>query len=113
MSALLLVCSLLSVGISRKPFAKPEPGEKLEYLLRRKPAGEARPDFEAHAFEHVLSYQRRIHALKTNFMKKDERTPLGVIRDWWDRTEAQMRAALHGHILCWFRRRKQPKPEGY
>ena len=28
-----------------------------------------------------------------------------------DRTEAQARAALHAHILCWFRRRK--KPEGY
>ncbi len=25
-----------------------------------------------------------------------------------DRTEAQQRAALHAHILCWFRRRRKP-----
>ena len=85
-------------AIRRKPFAKPEPREKLEYLLGRKQAKAPRPDFEAHAFEHVLCYQRRVHALKQRFMKPNQRTPLGVIKDWWDRTEAQMRAALHGHM---------------
>ena len=33
-------------------------------------------------------------------------TPLGIMRDYWDRTEAQMRAALHAHILCFFRPRE-------
>ena len=44
-------------------------------------------------------------------MKRNTLTPLGIMTDWWDRTEAQMRAALHAHILCWFRLRK--KPENY
>ena len=25
--------------------------------------------------------------------------------DWWDRTEAQQRGALHSHILVWYKRR--------
>ena len=33
-------------------------------------------------------------------------TPLGIMRDYWDRTEAQMRAALHAHILCFFKPRE-------
>ena len=45
--------------------------------------------------EHVLSYQRRVHATKTSFLKRNVMTPLGIVKDWWDRTEAQMRAALH------------------
>eukprot|EP00973_Karenia_brevis_P092169 12411109-Karenia_brevis.AAC.1 len=44
-------------------------------------------------------------------MRRGERTPLGTIKDWWDRTEAQMRAALHSHILVWMKRR--PEPPGY
>ena len=34
----------------------------------------------------------------------------GEMRDWWDRTEAQQRGALHSHILCWFKPRVL-KPE--
>ena len=49
--------------------------------------------------EHVLSYQRRVHATKTSFLKRNVMTPLGIVKDWWDRTEAQARASLHAHIL--------------
>lgn len=71
----------------------------------RKRRDAQRPRFEHHSLEHVLSFQRRVHALKKHFFRRGEKTPLGRLRDWWDRTEAQMRAALHAHILCWFARR--------
>ena len=53
-----------------------------------------------------LSYQRRTHALKSEFLVRHRETPLGVTIATWDRTEAQTREALHGHILNWNKRRK-------
>eukprot|EP00973_Karenia_brevis_P001467 199097-Karenia_brevis.AAC.1 len=94
--------SEMLAAIRRGPFAAPTQEELVEYLLTRKRRDQERPAFENHSLEHVLSFQRRVNAIKTNFMKRAERTPLGRLRDWWDRTEAQMRAALHAHILCWF-----------
>ena len=95
-------------AIRRGPFAEPRDDEFVEYLLARKRRDQERPAFENHSLEHVLSFQRRVSAMKTNFMDRSKKTPLGHIRDWWDRTEAQMRAALHAHILCWFRLRVVP-----
>ena len=46
-------------------------------------------------------------------MPRHKRGPLGWIMDWWDRTEAQARAALHAHILVWFRRRDRTAFLGY
>ena len=43
-------------------------------------------------------------------MVRNSSTPLGILQDWWDRTEAQNRAALHAHILAWFRRRRSTAP---
>ena len=40
-------------------------------------------DFENYAFEHVLFYQRRIQATKKHFMRRNKKTPLGIIQDWW------------------------------
>jgi len=77
----------------------------VEYLLSCKRRDQERPAFENYSLEHVLSFQRRVHAIKTSFMIRNKDTPLGKLRDWWDRTEAQMRAALHAHILCWFKLR--------
>ena len=37
--------------------------------------------------EHVLSYQRRVHATKTSFLKRNVMTPLGIVKDWWDRIQ--------------------------
>ena len=69
----------------RGPFATPTEEERIEYLLTRVRKTERRPAFEKNALEHVLSYQRRVHAIKLNFMTKNAETPLGIVRDWWDR----------------------------
>ena len=98
----------LLANIRRGPFAVPTEDEKLEYLLTRKPAQRTRCDFENFSMEHVLSHQRRVTATKKNFMQRGKRTPLGIVKEWWDRTEAQMRAALHQHILVYFKRRVPP-----
>ena len=88
------VPELLAV-IRRGPFSEPTETEQIEYLFIRVRAKREKRDFDNFAFEHVLSYQRRIQATKEHFMRRNRKTPLGIIQDWWDRTEAQMRAALH------------------
>ena len=79
-------------SIHRGPFAHPTQEEQIAYLMTRVKVGSKRPSFEDYGLEHVLSYQRRIHATKENFLKRNKATPLGILTDWWDRTEAQMRA---------------------
>ena len=83
----------------------PTTDEMIEYLLARKRRDQERPPYEHYSLEHVLSFQRRVKALKDQFFKRGESTPLGKVQDYWDRTEAQMRGALHAHILVWFLRR--------
>ena len=80
--------------VRRGPFAKPTSVEQLEYLFTRIPTKESRKNYEKHALEHVLSFQRRMHAVKTNFFVRGERTPLGIIEDYWDRTEVPSSIAL-------------------
>ena len=96
----------LLASIRRGPFASPTESEMVEYLRAHAKTNGRRPKFEDFALEHVMSYQRRVAATKQNFMKRNKVTPLGIVHDWWDRAEAQMRAALHAHILVWFKRRK-------
>ncbi|MDP6676562.1 MAG: hypothetical protein QGI29_03260 [Pirellulales bacterium] len=96
-------------AVRRGPGAKPEEHEKIEYLMGRKPRNQHRPVVETHSVEHVLSFQRRVQYMKKEFFRRGKITPLGVFREWWDRTEAQMRAALHGHILGWFQKRDEAK----
>ena len=100
-------CPEMLAAIRRGPFATPTEDELLECYLGIKPRDQQRPDFENYALEHVLSFQRRVHAFKEHHMLRNRRGPLGWIQDWWDRTEAQMRAALHAHILVWFRARSR------
>ena len=57
--------------------------EQVEYLFTRVRAKRDKMDFENYAFEHVLSYQRRIQATKEQFMRRNKKTPLGIIQDWW------------------------------
>ena len=124
-------------NIRRGPFAAPTPEEHVEYLFTRVRANRQRSDFENYGMEHVLSYQRRVAATKEHFLRRNHTTPLGVVRDYWDRfvflflyasaldpissfssascqhqmltrTEAQMRAALHAHILVFFKPRDKP-----
>ena len=75
-------------AVRRGPFAKPTETEQLEYLFTRVPKKESRKEFEKHSLEHVLSFQRRVLYTKKMFMHRGQRTPLGVVEDYWDRTEA-------------------------
>ena len=95
--------------VRRGAFAKPTPTEQLEYLFTRVSKKDSRKDFEKHALEHVLSFQRRILASKKCFLARGKRTPLGIPEDYWDRTEAQQRGSLHAHILVWFKRKSRPQ----
>ena len=71
---------LLAV-VRRGPFAKPTKMEQIEYLLTRLPKTESRKHFEKHSLEHVLSFQRRVHASKRFFLKRGKVTPLGLVED--------------------------------
>ena len=74
--------------VRRGPFAQPTDTEQLEYLFTRVPKQDSRKDFEKHSLEHVLSFQRRVLNTKRVFMHRGQPTPLGVVEDYWDRTEA-------------------------
>ena len=73
------VPELLAV-IRRGPFAEPTETEQIEYLFTRVRAKRDKMDFENYAYEHVLSYQRRIQATKEQFMRRNKKTPLGIIQ---------------------------------
>ncbi len=70
-------------NIRRGPFSPPSESEKVEYLFSRVKTSCRRPDFEAYALEHVLSFQRRVAETKDIFMRRNVRTPLGILMDWW------------------------------
>ena len=57
-------CPEMLAVIRRGPFAEPTEDEMLETYMGIRPAHRKRPETEHHAFEHVLSYQRRVHAVK-------------------------------------------------
>ena len=99
----------LLASVRRGPFSSPTEVEQIEYLLSSHSADRKRCDFENYALEHVLSFQRRVAGTKQEFMVRGKRTPLGITKDYWDRTEAQMRAALHAHILSHYELRELPK----
>ena len=92
----------------RGPCAQPTEREKLEYLLARKNPAGGRSAVQKDPTAAVLSFQRRNLEMKTNFLRANRVTPLGISEDTFDRTEAQNRGALHAHILWWAKRRKLP-----
>ena len=57
---------------------------KVEYLLTRVHKAHSNVQFSEHALEHVLSYQRRVHAIKQDFLQRRKMTPLGITAQWWD-----------------------------
>ena len=65
-------------AVRRGPLATPDEFEKIEYLFTRVKKGQAVWRFDRFALEHTLSYQRRVHAIKTNFMVRQQPTPLGT-----------------------------------
>ena len=69
-------------NLRRGPFAEPSEAEKCEYLFTRVKSAQQRPNFEDYALEHVLSYQRRVNAIKEEFMHRNKKTPLGIVQDW-------------------------------
>ena len=84
--------------IRRGPFAQPTDEEFFEYLLNQKRSDQKCPAFENYSLEHVLSFPRRVNAIKTNFMKRNEKTPLGNLRDWWDRTLMVQQHVIYYHV---------------
>ena len=68
-------------SIRRGPFAEPTESERVEYLFTRIKTDKQRADFENYALEHVLSYQRRVAATKEAFLKRNAKTPLGIVTD--------------------------------
>ena len=90
----------------RGPCAVPTTDEKIAYLLTRRGPSDKRPNIQGDATAAVLSFQRRTHAVEQKLLVRNKRTPVGVGRGFWDRTEAQTRQALHSHILKWDKRRK-------
>ncbi len=87
-------CAEMLAATRRGPYAAPTEEERIEYLLTRVRKTEKRPAFEKHALEHVLSYQRRAQAIKLNFMTKNAATPLGIVKDWWDRAPTRVNSML-------------------
>ena len=67
----------MPAAVRRGPLAMPDELEKIEYLLTRTKKGQAVWRFDRFALEHTLSYQRRVHAIKANFMVRQQQTPLG------------------------------------
>ena len=98
----------------RGPFAVPTETEKIEYLLGRVPKSYRRSPFEQFPLEHVLSYQRRITAIKKHFMARGKMSPLGVVYDFWDRTEVAEHGdtpTSHEHeLVAYVSRRLLPQP---
>ena len=78
-------CPEMLAAIRRGPLAKPTNDELIEYLLARKRRDQERPPYEHYSLEHVLSFQRRVKAVKQFFFKRGVVTPLGIVQDFWDR----------------------------
>ena len=96
---------LLLAHARRGPCATPTESEMFEFLLTRRAPGEKRANIQDDAAAATVSFQTRTHALKQNFLRRYQRTPIGIVTDYWDRTEAQTRQALHAHILWWSKRK--------
>ena len=97
----------LLANARRGPCAKPTESEMMEHLLLHdKQKKNKMPNITKDALVATLSFQRRTHAFKQRFLTQNHCTPLGVPTDYWDRTEAQTRQALHSHIPFWIKRRK-------
>lgn len=87
-------CAEMLAVVRRGPFAKPTSTEQLEYLFTRVSKKDSRKDLENHSLEHVLSFQRRLLAIKKAFLVRGKKTPLGIIEDYWDRTEVALDVAI-------------------
>ena len=67
-------CPEMLASARRGPLAPPQHEEIIEYLLMRRKRDAERPAVEHFSLEHVLSYQRRVKALKHWFMDRNAKT---------------------------------------
>ena len=74
-------CPEMLAAVRRGPFAKPTQEEKIEFLLTRVRKSDCRVAFADHALEHTLSFQRRVAAIKLDFLRRGVATPLGITQD--------------------------------
>ena len=65
-------------AVRRGPFAEPTAFERVEYLFSRVKKGQTIPRTDKYGLEHCLSYQRRVHAIKVNFLRRQHASPLGI-----------------------------------
>lgn len=79
-------CPEMLAVVRRGPFSVPTQEERIEFLLTRVRKSNCSVEFAQHALEHTLSFQRRVHAIKQDFLKRGVVTPLGITQDYWDRT---------------------------
>ena len=84
--------------VRRGPFARPTPEEKIEHLLTRVRKSGSSVAFADHALEHTLSFQRRVHSIKVDFLKRCAKTPLGITHDYWDRWLIVV--LLYEYVVC-------------
>ena len=94
-------CAEMLAHVRRGPFARPTKAERIEHLLTRVPKN-ATVAFCEHALEHTLSFQRRVHAIKADFLCRWRPTPLGITQDYWDRTEDRHRHSIKLYKLHMF-----------
>ena len=80
-------CPEMLAVVRRGPFARPTSEERIEYLLTRVHKSSCGVAFAQHALEHTLSFQRRVQAIKMDFLKRCPVTPIGICHDFWDRTK--------------------------
>ena len=90
-------CAEMLAHVRRGPFARPTAEERIEHLLTRV-RKKSNVAFGAHALEHTLSFQRRVHTIKADVLWRGRPTPLGITQDYWDRTEDRHRHSIKSHI---------------
>ena len=74
-------CAEMLATVRRGPFAAPTQEEKIEFLLTRMKKSDCKVAFADHALEHTLSFQRRVHSIKHDFLRRGVATPLGITQD--------------------------------
>ena len=86
--------------VRRGPFSVPTQEERIEFLLTRVRKSNCSVEFAQHALEHTLSFQRRVHAIKVDFLKRGVVTPLGITQDYLDRIVAVV-LVVRVFVLNW------------
>ena len=79
----------IKAAVRGGPFARPTEEDKISYLLTRTRKDDSPLRCADHPVKHVLSYQHRMLAFKKEFLTRGKKSPLGVLTDYADCTEAR------------------------